>query len=379
MVSKEKALTVALTGGGTGGHIYPAVAMGRGLQERMPLVSLHYLGTPEGLEAVLIPKEGWPFYSVEAAGLERKISLNSAMAIAKTGKGYFQARRHLRKIRPAVVVGTGGYVCGPVVLAAAHLGIPTLIHEQNAFPGLTNRWLSRVAKRVCVTFPQSARYFPPGVKTITTGLPIRTQILQTSREEGLKGLELNEGFRVLIVGGSQGARSLNQAMVEVYRTLKERSGLNWLHVTGQAGYNEYLEELQGAGIDLERYGNIKVMPYVYKIEEALSVADLVIGRAGASFLAEIMAKGLPSVLIPYPFAAENHQEFNANALGDDGGAIVIKEQDLSGTRLIQLIDQLVKDQDKLQAMTKATLKLGKPEALELLLEQVLDLAVSENR
>lgn len=379
MRSTKKPLKVVLTGGGTGGHIYPAVAIGRRLQELMPQAEIHYMGTPQGLEAELVPKEGWPFYGVSAAGLERKISLRSVASLVKTGRGYWQARGYLKKIKPDLVLGTGGYVCGPVVLAASRLGIPTLIHEQNAFPGLTNRLLSRVANRVCVTFPQSASLFPAGTDIITTGLPIRSQIMNTTREEGLAGLGLQDGFRILIVGGSQGALSINQTMLEVYGELKDNTHINWLHITGPSGYEGYLKDLERQGIDLAQHGNIRIMPYVYKMEEALSVSDLVIGRAGASFLAEIMAKGLPSILIPYPFASENHQEYNARALADTGGAIVITEGELSGKLLARQVKELVARQDRLEAMAQAAKSLGKPNAVDLIIEQILSLADAESK
>lgn len=373
MKGKQKGLTIVLTGGGTGGHIYPAISIGRRLLEAAPESKIHYIGTSHGLEKDLVPKEGWPFHTVEAAGLARKISLSTAMSLIKTGKGYFQARSQLKEIKPDLVLGTGGYVCGPVVLAGAHLGIPTIIHEQNAFPGLTNRWLARVADRVCITFPQSAKYFPAGSRIIPTGLPIRQQIINTTREEGLKGLGLEDGFRVLVVGGSQGARSINQAMLQVYDRLKDRRDINWLHITGQGSYGEYLKELADQGLDLAVYGNITIMPYVYQMEQALSVADLVIGRAGASFLAEIMAKGLPAILIPYPYASENHQEFNARALADSGGAILIQEEQLSGQGLAEHILDLIDNRGKLLSMAKGSKELGKPDAADRIIEQIFAL------
>lgn len=373
MAGKQTGLTIVLTGGGTGGHIYPAISIGRRLLEVAPEVRIHYIGTSHGLEKDLVPKEGWPFHTVEAAGLARKISLGTAMSLIKTGKGYFQARLQLKKIKPDLVLGTGGYVCGPVVLAGAHLGIPTIIHEQNAYPGLTNRWLAKVADRVCITFPQSAKYFPAGSRIVPTGLPIRRQIISTTREEGLQGLELEEGFRVLVVGGSQGARSINQAMLQVYDMLKDRRDINWLHITGQGSYDGYLKELADRGIDIAYYGNITIMPYVYQMEQALSVADLVIGRAGASFLAEIMAKGLPAILIPYPHASENHQEFNARALVDSGGAVLIKEDKLSGQGLAEQILELVDRPEKLFSMAQGSKELGKPDAVDRIIEQIFAL------
>ncbi|HHW06607.1 MAG TPA: undecaprenyldiphospho-muramoylpentapeptide beta-N-acetylglucosaminyltransferase [Clostridia bacterium] len=372
-------LKVVLTGGGTGGHIYPAVAVGRRLLEVAPGAKIYYVGTSRGLEKELVPKEGWPFYTVAAAGLARRISPATVKALLTTGKGYLQARGLLQRLKPDLVLGTGGYVCGPVVLAGAHLGIPTMIHEQNAYPGLTNRWLARVAGRVCITFPQSAQYFPAGSRIVETGLPIRRQILETTREEGLRGLGLKEGFRVLVVGGSQGAKSINLAMLDVYDRLKERRDIHWLHITGQAGYEGYLQELAARGIDLTHFGNITIMPYVYQMEQALSVADLVIGRAGASFLAEVTAKGLPGILIPYPFASENHQEYNAKAVVESGGAILVKEKDLSGPVLAEHIIALADHPERLARMARGARALGKPDAVDRIIEQVFALTGKTRR
>lgn len=379
MTGIKKDLRVVLTGGGTGGHIYPAVAVGRRLLEVAPQAKIYYIGTARGLEKELVPKEGWPFYTVEAAGLTRQVSLAAVKALLTTGKGYLQARRVLKKLKPDLVLGTGGYVCGPVVLAAAHLGLPTVIHEQNAYPGLTNRLLARVADRVCLTFPQSARYFPAGSKMVETGLPIRPQILAATREEGLRALALPDGFRVLVVGGSQGARSINQAMLEVYDRLKDRRDVHWLHVTGPASYEEYRQELAARGIDPVAYGNITLVPYVYQMEYALSVADLVIGRAGASFLAEITAKGLPAILIPYPFAAENHQEFNARAVAEKGGAVLVKEKDLSGAILAEHVRNLADRPEERARMAAGARALGKPDAADRIIAEVLALTGSSRR
>lgn len=370
MKTRNQFPTVVLTGGGTGGHIYPAISIGRAIKERYPQVSIAYFGTSQGLEAKLIKEEKWPFYSVDVEGLKRKLSFKTVQFLVTTVKGYFQALRQLKRIKPKIVIGTGGYVCGPVVLAATHLGIPTIIHEQNAYPGLTNRLLAKVVDRVLVTFPQSEAHFSKKASVFHTGLPIRDNIVQTDREKGLKALNLQGGFRVLIVGGSQGARSINRSMLEIYKTKKDDKDFHWFHIAGPKNYNVYLEELNEHGIDLATYGNIKIMPYLFQMEDALSVADLVIGRAGASFLAEIMAKGIPSILIPYPYAAENHQEFNARTLEKAGAAIIFKDDELSGEKLFSTVKELHDNPDKLHGMGKKAKELGKPEALQVILDEI---------
>jgi|LSQX01.2.fsa_nt_gb UDP-N-acetylglucosamine--N-acetylmuramyl-(pentapeptide) pyrophosphoryl-undecaprenol N-acetylglucosamine transferase len=370
----KKELHIVMTGGGTGGHIYPALSIARSLQKRLPAARIHYVGTEQGLEAQLVPREGYDFHCIRAAGLERALSWKGVAALLKTGLGFFQAGLLLKRIRPSLVIGTGGYVCGPVVLAAARLGIPTMIHEQNAFPGLTNRLLARVASKVCVTFAESIDHFPAGVQIVHTGLPIRPEILAASREAGLKKLNLEASdFHILVVGGSRGAQSLNRSLIQVYRQIGRTKGLHWIHVTGEKGYNEYRKELLEAGIDLSENGNITLIPYLHGMENALAVSDLVIGRAGASFLAEILARGIPSILIPYPFAAENHQEYNARAVSNQGAAIMVLEKDLTGELLVKLVQELLQDRERLRAMSARALDLGKPEALDQLVGLALDM------
>ncbi len=365
-----KPLTVVLTGGGTGGHIYPAISIGRAIKGCYPDSAIVYFGTDQGLEAKLIKEEKWPFYTVAAAGLKRKITFKAVESLLISAKGYFQALKQLKQIQPTLVIGTGGYVCGPVVLAAACLKIPTIIHEQNAYPGLTNRLLSRVVDQVLVTFPQSESYFSKRAAVIHTGLPIRETIVQTDRKKGLELLNLKDGFRVLVVGGSQGAKSINESMLEIYRDKKEYKNFQWLHIVGSGSYHSYQEKLKQVGIDLATFGNIRIVPYIFQMEAALSVADLVIGRAGASFLAEIMAKGLPSILVPYPHAAENHQEFNARALQDGNAAIIFKDEELSGEKLFSTVQQLSESPQKLQEMAANAKKMGRTDALKVILAQV---------
>jgi UDP-N-acetylglucosamine--N-acetylmuramyl-(pentapeptide) pyrophosphoryl-undecaprenol N-acetylglucosamine transferase len=272
------------------------------------------MGTTAGMEADIVPKEGFPFRGIDAAGLERKLSPRNLLVIWKAWRGLRQAGKIIRSWGPDAVIGTGGYVCGPVILAAALKRIPTLIHEQNALPGITNRLLARFAGRVAVTFAASAAYFSQKEKVRLTGLPVRPEILASDKSAGLKNLGFEESrFFLLSFGGSRGARTINKAMAEVIKTFAGDPRLNILHVTGTTGYREFIEDCAAAGIDPAQVGNLRVAPYIYNMQDALA-ADLVISRAGAATLAELTALGIPSILIPYPYAAENHQEFNARAL-----------------------------------------------------------------
>ncbi len=368
-------MRVLVTGGGTGGHIYPALAIAKGIREQHPAAEVLFVGTARGLEAEIIPREGFPFQTVTVEGLSRKISFQTLVTLLKTGRGCLQAFQILQRFRPAVVVGTGGYVCGPVVLAAALRKIPTLIHEQNVYPGLTNKLLARLVDRVAVTFPESQKYFAPGAALVVTGLPVRPEILQVSREQGRSALGLDrDKFTVLAAGGSRGARSLNRAMLEVVARVRTSRGLQLIYATGQAGYEQTINELKARGIDLVKCGNITIKPYLYNMAEALAASDLVVCRAGATTIAELTGRGLPSILIPYPYAADNHQEYNARALVRKGAARMILDRDLTGPGLWAAIRNLSKDRAGLAAMAENAGQLGKPEALTHLLQIINDLA-----
>ncbi len=353
-----------ITGGGTGGHIYPALAIAKGLENRFPNIQILYIGTTGGLEADIVPKADFPFKAITVSGFERKLSPANLKVIWQAMQGYRQAKALINKFHPDVVIGTGGYVCGPVVLAAARSGIPTLIHEQNALPGITNRILSRFVNRVAVTFEDSIPYFPRRARVTLTGLPVRPEIMQAERVHSLTSLNLMEDTTTLLVfGGSRGARRINRAMVEVTREFGNRPGIQILHATGQVGYQEFLIGLKEQGICLDKYVNITIVPYLYNMHEALAVADLVVGRAGAATLAELTVLGLPSILIPYPYAAENHQEHNARALADRGAAVLIRDSELTGLTLVKQIEQILQDKSRLKNMAQASQKLGRAEAL----------------
>jgi UDP-N-acetylglucosamine--N-acetylmuramyl-(pentapeptide) pyrophosphoryl-undecaprenol N-acetylglucosamine transferase len=367
-------LRILLTGGGTGGHIYPALAIARGLQTKIPTAEFLYVGTSNGLEADIVPQEGLSFRTITVIGLERHFSWQTLKASTKLFKGVYDAWRILGEFQPALVIGTGGYVCAPVALAAILRRIPLVLHEQNALPGITNRLLARFARAVCVTFPEATKYFPKKTVTRLTGLPIRPEILALDRDTGATRLEVDGRlFCVLVLGGSRGAKRINEAMIEVYRELAGMPDVHFYHVTGQLGYRETMNQLELAGIDLAKCGNITIKPYQYDMASALAVADLVVGRAGATFIAEITAKGIPSILIPYPYAAENHQEHNARALERQGAAVVVLDRELSGATLSGVIKQMRVNSIRLEEMALQAKRLGQPRALEAIMKVIFDL------
>jgi len=362
-------MRVLFTGGGTGGHVYPALAIAKNILKKYPQSEVLYVGTKNGLEAKIVPETEIPFKTIEVEGWQRKFSWQLIKAGLKAIQGGTQALHIIRRFNPQLVIGTGGYVCGPVVLAAKILNIPTIIHEQNALPGLTNKTLARIVNKVMITFPDSIKYFSEPGKVVLTGLPIREEILKLSKEEGRKFFNLFPNKLTLLVsGGSRGAKSINSAMVEVYKSLYQRQDLQIIHITGEQGYKEMLLQLTNEGIDIAQCGNIILRPYLYEMEYALAAADLCVARAGATFLAEITARGLAGILIPYPYASENHQEFNARSLVEREAVVMILDKELTGANLTKAIVELLNDQERLHKMSKNAKKAGNPDSLEKIMK-----------
>lgn len=357
-------MKVIVSGGGTGGHIYPALAIAKGLQEAEAGTEVLYVGTAKGLEAGIVPQTGVPFRTVTVEGLPRKIGVRLFSSLLKVTKGFFQAMQIMDEFRPDIVIGTGGYVCGPVVLAAVLKKIPTLIHEQNAFPGITNKLLARLVNRVATTFPESVKYFKNPGKVVVTGLPVRPEILNARPEDGTNLGFAPDRFNVLVVGGSRGARSINLAMVEVLEHFHNHAGVRLLLVTGESGYHELNDRLKLRGLDPAKLNNIIIRPYLHNMPAALAAANLIVCRAGATTIAEITAKGIPSILIPYPYAAENHQEYNARALVDKGAAVMIKDAELTGRKIIENVELLRQDIQLWHKMAEKSKALGRPDALQ---------------
>lgn len=366
-------MRVIISGGGTGGHIYPALAIAKGIETRYPKTKILYVGTNQGLEADIVPKAGYSLETINVSGLKRQLSVKNCRAIWQAGWGLYQAAKLMRRFKPDLVIGTGGYVCGPVVMAAAIKKIPTLIHEQNALPGVTNRILARFVTGVAVTFKDSVQRFSGRVNINLTGLPVRPELFSVNKKEAYFSLGLNPKKPVLLVfGGSRGAQRINAAMIKVTQTLQQYTKVQLLHATGQIGYDQHIKDLESVGISSTNRDNIIIRPYLYNMPAALAVADLVICRAGATTLAEITALGLPSILVPYPYAAENHQEFNARALTGCGAAVMILDQKLTGTVLMTNISKLLLpvQSKQLSKMAAESLKLARPKALEDILHLI---------
>lgn len=345
-----------ITGGGTGGHIYPALSIADALKKEFPNLEIVYIGTATGLEKDVVPKAGYQIKFIKSQGFNRKLSFTNIKAVFKSLVGVGQAIKIIRKVKPDLVIGTGGFVSGPVMLAAILLRIPTLVHEQNVYPGLTNRLIAKYVHRIAVSFQDSEKYLPRE-KLILTGNPVRKMIWSQKRETGFKNLKLDAAKKtIFIFGGSGGAKSLNRAMLGFYSYVEKKPDLQLIHVTGKRDFADQKNEIKKAGLQLG--GRIRVEKYLYQIEDAYSVADLIICRSGAITLSELTARGIGSILVPFPHATDNHQEYNARSLERAGAAKIILDWDLSADRLCQSVDQLFKTPSKLEKMKKASAKLG---------------------
>lgn len=367
-------MRIIVSGGGTGGHIYPAITLINEIKRRRPDAEFLYVGTSDGLEADIIPKEDIPFSTVDIHGFERKLTPVNLWRAIKAGVGTLEAMNIVRRFSPDVAIGTGGYVCGPILLASSLLGVPTLIQEQNAVAGITNKLLGKFATKVAAGTAEAVKAFPTG-KTIYTGNPIRHEVMAAKREQGIKELGLNpDMLTVLVSGGSRGARSLNNAMIDVLEKYAGNEKVQILHVTGSVGYEDTIKKLEDRGIDHENSSNISVVPYLYNMPLALAAADLAIFRAGATGIAELTARGIPAILVPYPYAAENHQEHNAMAVVNGGGGRMILDRELTGAGLLQVMEELLSDEKGLKQMAKASRKLGKPQAAKDIVDIVMSIA-----
>lgn len=336
--------------GGTGGHINPALAVAGELRERYPDSEILFVGTKDKMESRLVPQAGFDFATISISGFQRKISFENIMKNIRTlfylSTSSFQTRKILKSFKPDVVIGFGGYVSGPVLRCAYKMGIPTAIHEQNAFPGVTNKALAKHVDRVMITVDSVRKYLDAKNECVLTGLPVRGEMLRADRDfsRAQMGIKDDETL-ILSMGGSLGARAINEAAVELITKRADEKGYRFLHSMGSYGL-WVPDKIRENGIDLESHKNIEIREYISDMDVCMSAADIVICRAGASSLSEIEALGKASILVPSPNVAENHQYHNAMALVNNGAAIMIEEKDLTGERLIKEVDELVGNKEK---------------------------------
>ncbi|MDU1201387.1 MAG: undecaprenyldiphospho-muramoylpentapeptide beta-N-acetylglucosaminyltransferase [Clostridiales bacterium] len=362
-------MKVLLAGGGTGGHVYPAIAIANKIKEHNPDCEILFVGTKNGIESEIVPKAGFELKTVTVQGFKRKIDLDNIKRVFKLCKGLEQSRRIVKKYKPDIVIGTGGYVSGPVLFNAAMNKRVTIVHEQNSFPGVTNKILSKVATKVLTSFEDSHKRFPEASqdKLVLTGNPVRKEILNSRKFIARKNLGISEDKKmVLCYGGSGGSEEINDAMRLVIENMVKED-VAFIFATGKVYYDEFIETIKD--IELKPYQ--RVMPYLDNMADGLAASDIVIGSAGAISLAEITALGKPSIIIPKAYTAENHQEYNAKSIESQGAGIAILEKDLTPQSLNEAVFKLLGDKELLIDMANNAKKIGKPEAIDLIYNEIM--------
>ncbi|GIW46638.1 MAG: UDP-N-acetylglucosamine--N-acetylmuramyl-(pentapeptide) pyrophosphoryl-undecaprenol N-acetylglucosamine transferase [Deltaproteobacteria bacterium] len=350
-------MRIVIAGGGSGGHVFPAISIGEEILRRDPGNRVLFVGTKRGIESKVFKNGSYPIEFISSSGVVGKGFKESIRGVVLAFRGFFESLGLLRRFKPDLVVGVGGYVSGPVVAAAFLLRIPTAICEQNAIPGITNRILSVLAKRIFVSFERNLAFFP-NRKTVVTGNPIRSSLLTIQKDYASP----KDVFVILVFGGSQGAKTLNQSVPKAVGLLGRRN-VYLIHQTGERGVEDVRKTYEWFGIRAE------VVSFIEDMNDAYRRADLVIGRAGAGTIAEITAIGIASILIPYPFSVHNHQLENARTLEKEGAAVVIEDKDAVPEKIAEVLDKIL-HWDKLREMGLKAKRLGRPDAAGLIVNEI---------
>lgn len=365
-------LKVIVSGGGTGGHIFPAVAIANAIKNKYPDTEFLFVGAKGKMEMEKVPKAGYPIQGLWISGLQRKLTLSNLLFPLKVLASLVKSIKIIKSFKPDIAIGVGGYAGGPLLKAATLLGVPALIHESNSFPGITNKLLGKSVDKVCVAFMGMEKYFPQN-KIVLTGNPVRQEILKLSgkRERGLVHFDLDsERPVVLVIGGSLGARSINQAIDEALSLIKEKN----YQVLWQTGVH-YKERSQQALKDLE-YDGVKQHEFIYEMDLAYAVADVVVSRAGAMSVSELALVAKPAILVPYPFASEDHQTKNAMTLVLKDAAILVKDNETKQA-LFNQIDDLLTYPEKMEKLVKNISSLAISDADQLILTEVEKLVIDK--
>lgn len=368
-----KNLRVIIAAGGTGGHVFPALALAEEIREQFPNADILFIGTKRGLEDRVIPEAGFDLKTITMSGLVRGFSppdmFRNFLMPFKVFFGMIQSRRILRQFRPDIVIGCGGYVTAPVVWLAAKSGIKTMLQEQNSRPGRTTLFLSKYADQVHLTYEDARAFFEDINKLKVSGNPLRKGLQKIDRQTASRFFGLHSNNRtLLVIGGSLGAHAINTALLDIIDELIQRSDINVLWQTGKNDFKKIASQV--------RHEHVQILEFIDRMDAAYSFADLVLCRAGAMTLSEITMMGLPSVLVPYPYAADNHQEFNAASLVDQHAAVMIRNSELKD-KLKPVLFELLTNPDKLKRMRQNSLALQQPDAAKKIIagmKEVLGIA-----
>ena len=366
---------ILIATGGTGGHITPALGTAGYIKEKNPTAEIVFVGTADKMEARLVPEAGYELRTIQISGFWRSFSPEAIKhnigTVSKLLKASSQAKKIIQSFKPDLVIGFGGYVSGPVLRMAAKMRIPTAIHEQNAFPGVTNKALAGKVDRVMLTAIQAEKHIKPKNPCVLTGLPIRGDILKGDRDFARAELGLTDKPLILSLGGSRGAKPVNDAVKGLILNKYKDNDCVFLHATGKNS-DRFKEELEENGVDLKANPHIRIVEYI-DIPKCLPAADLVIGRSGASSLSELQALGKPSILIPSPYVTENHQYHNAMALVENGAAEILEEKDLTPESLSERVNALLKNRNKLSEIGKCAKEMAVLDATERIYQTLCEI------
>ncbi len=370
-------MRILFAGGGTAGHINPAIAVADYIAERHPNAEIAFVGTAEKLESRLVPEKGYKFYTIDVAGFQRKLTAKNIArnisAVKKVITSSSQCKKILNDFKPDLLMGTGGYVSGPILRQAQKMGYKTAIHEQNAFPGVTTKMLCEKADFVMLAMPEAKKYLKLNKKPVITGNPVRNELLKMSRDEARKILGLDNRPLILSFGGSLGARRINESISGLIKWHNGTGKFYHIHAAGKVGYEAFMNSLN----DVELSKEIDLREYINNMDICMAAADLVICRAGAITLSELSAMGKPSILIPSPYVAENHQYHNAMTLKNAGAAEVIEEKDLTDEKLIDVVSHLIENKPKLEKMSEKAKKHAILDANDRIYECLMQLYTSK--
>lgn len=360
-------MKVVITAGGTGGHIFPALALISKLKEKDKNVEILYIGTTNRMEKDIIPKEGIPYIGIEMKGLNRKNIFKNIDVMKTYLKAVSKAKAELTKFKPDIVIGFGGYISAPVIYAAHKLKIKTIIHEQNSIPGVSNKFLSRYVDKVLLSFKESIKDFPND-KTIYTGNPRSEQIKDIEKiNKTTLGFKKDKAL-IIIVMGSLGSLTMTKKLKETLPLFKNKD-YQVLLITGKDYYDDYK--------DIKLSSNVKIVPFYNNLIGLMKDTDLIVTRSGASTIAELTSIGLPAIMVPSPYVTNNHQYVNAKSLEDDGACIILKEEDFDKNSLVDLLDKTINDKKKLNSMRSTLLKRGVTDSATRIYEEIIKLVRDE--
>ncbi len=370
-------MRVLIAAGGTAGHINPALAIADKVVNVLPESKVLFVGRPDGMEAKLVKKAGYDFYGIKMAGLQRSLSLTNIKRNIKAAYYYAaafpQVKKLINEFKPDICVGTGGYVCGAVLREAAKMGVKTVTHESNSYPGLTTKLLSKTADKVFLFSPDCLKHLKHTENCIITGNPLRNNIPIEEKKAARERLGLEEGFTILSLGGSLGANRINEAVAQLMAWEQQKGGINHIHSYGGNGKDTFGGLLEQNGVN-KNSPRLILKEYIDNMYTCMCAADLIVSRAGSMTLTEIMAIGRPSILVPYPNATENHQYYNALTLQKAEAAILREDAKLDGKWLIKETEKLYSDRQKLTSMGVNAKKLAKTDAADIILSEMIDLA-----